>query len=160
MSLPLNIDFQQILLHLLNFVILAGGLYFLLYSPVKKFMDKREASFASREKAAEDGLKNAEELKAEYEKKLSDAQKEIIAAKADAENKTAAEAEKTLEEAKAKADDIIVAARKEALGEKDRIMTEARREISKIAAEATEKLLSQSTNDAFESFLDDAERGK
>ncbi len=31
MNIPLNIDWQQILLHLLNFVILAGGLYFLLY---------------------------------------------------------------------------------------------------------------------------------
>ena len=42
MNIPLNINFQQILLHLLNFVILAGGLYFLLYGPVKKFMDGRQ----------------------------------------------------------------------------------------------------------------------
>ena len=34
MNIPLNIDWQQILLHLLNFVILAGGLYLLLYKPV------------------------------------------------------------------------------------------------------------------------------
>ena len=31
MNIPLNIDWQQILLHLLNFAILAGGLYLLLY---------------------------------------------------------------------------------------------------------------------------------
>ena len=30
MGVPLNIDWQQILLHLLNFVILAGGLYLLI----------------------------------------------------------------------------------------------------------------------------------
>ena len=41
MNVPLNIDWQQILLHLLNFVILFAILYFLLYDPVKKFMDKR-----------------------------------------------------------------------------------------------------------------------
>ena len=29
MNIPLNIDWQQILLHVLNFVILFGGLYFL-----------------------------------------------------------------------------------------------------------------------------------
>ena len=40
--MPLNIDWQQILLHLLNFVILAGGLYFLLYKPVKNFMLARK----------------------------------------------------------------------------------------------------------------------
>ena len=41
MNIPLNIDWQQILLHVLNFVILFGGLYFLLYKPVKNFMAKR-----------------------------------------------------------------------------------------------------------------------
>ena len=43
MSIPLNIDWQQILLHLFNFAILAGGLYLLLYKPVKRFMEQREA---------------------------------------------------------------------------------------------------------------------
>ena len=33
MNLPLNIDLQQIFLHMLNFVILAGGLYRIKYSP-------------------------------------------------------------------------------------------------------------------------------
>ena len=41
-NLPLNIDIQQILLHLLNFTILFAGLYFILYKPVRKFMDARE----------------------------------------------------------------------------------------------------------------------
>ena len=45
MNLPLNIDFQQILLHLLNFVILAGGLYLLLYKPVNKFIKKKRGTF-------------------------------------------------------------------------------------------------------------------
>ena len=36
MKLPLNIDWQQILLHALNLVILVGGLYALLFKPVKK----------------------------------------------------------------------------------------------------------------------------
>ena len=49
MGVPLNIDWQQILLHLLNFSILAGGLYFLLYNPVKKFIAGREVRYAERE---------------------------------------------------------------------------------------------------------------
>ena len=48
MNVPLNIDWQQILLHLFNFIILAGGLYLLLYKPVKNFMEKREANWQSR----------------------------------------------------------------------------------------------------------------
>ena len=36
MGIPLNIDWHQILLHLFNFLILVGGLYFLLYNPIRK----------------------------------------------------------------------------------------------------------------------------
>jgi len=35
--MPLNINLQQILLFALNFVILFGAMYFLLYKPVKSF---------------------------------------------------------------------------------------------------------------------------
>ena len=50
--MPLNINLQQILLHALNFVILFGAMYFLLYKPVKSFMDSRKAHY---EKMDEDG---------------------------------------------------------------------------------------------------------
>ena len=40
-GVPLNVDWQQILLHLLNFTILFGALYILLYKPVKDFMKGR-----------------------------------------------------------------------------------------------------------------------
>ena len=42
MGVPLNIDWQQILLHMFNLIILTGGLYFLLYQPVTAFMKKRQ----------------------------------------------------------------------------------------------------------------------
>ena len=47
--MPLNINWQQILLHLLNLVILIVGLYLILYKPVKKFMKKRNVTYASRQ---------------------------------------------------------------------------------------------------------------
>ena len=59
MNIPLNVDWQQILLHLFNFAILAGGLYFLLFKPVKDFMDKRLAYYQGMEKEAADKLEQA-----------------------------------------------------------------------------------------------------
>ena len=43
--MPLNIDFTQVLLHMLNFVILAGALGFLLFKPINKFMADRQKHF-------------------------------------------------------------------------------------------------------------------
>ena len=64
MNIPLNIDWQQILLHLLNFVILAGGLYLLLYKPVKAFMDKRTAYYRDQDAQAAKALADAEQTAA------------------------------------------------------------------------------------------------
>ena len=43
--MPLNIDFLQVLLHMLNIVILAGGLTYLLYNPIINFLDQRREHF-------------------------------------------------------------------------------------------------------------------
>ena len=60
MNIPLNIDWQQIILHLLNFAILAGGLYFLLYHPVRKFMDQREEHYRQMENEAQQRMDEAD----------------------------------------------------------------------------------------------------
>ena len=79
--MPLNIDWQQILLHLLNFLILAVGLYFILYKPVKKFMKKREDDYAAREEKTAEALKDAESSRAEYEKTVMSAFKDVYDAR-------------------------------------------------------------------------------
>ena len=78
MNIPLNIDWQQILLHLFNFSILVGGLYLLLFKPVKNFMDKRAKHYADMESAAVEREKST----AAYEQ----ADKIVAAARENAEN--------------------------------------------------------------------------
>ena len=73
MGVPLNIDWQQILLHLLNFVILAGGLYLLLYQPVKAFMEKRQSFYREQDAQAAKLLADAKQAAAEAQRKMKDA---------------------------------------------------------------------------------------
>ena len=77
MNIPLNIDILQILLHMLNFVILAGGLTFLLYKPVVNFMEKRRQQFADEEAANKAKAEENVRLQEEYEKKIRIADAEI-----------------------------------------------------------------------------------
>ena len=84
MNIPLNIDWQQILLHVLNFVILFGGLYFLLYKPVKNFMAKREAHYAEMAQKAQSELDSAEKIKADYQEQLKSVEGEISAKRTEA----------------------------------------------------------------------------
>ena len=75
--MPLNINLQQILLHALNFVILFGAMYFLLYKPVKSFMDSRKAHYEKMDEDAKAVLAEAEKTKADYEAQLKSADEEI-----------------------------------------------------------------------------------
>ena len=68
--MPLNIDFTQVLLHMLNFVILAGALGFLLFKPITKFTADRQKHFEDLAKENEEAAKANAEMKAEYEQKL------------------------------------------------------------------------------------------
>ena len=136
MSVPLNIDWQQILLHLFNFVILAGGLYFLLYKPVKKFMDNLDAN-------AEEKVANAKKLEEMYQNRLNDAETEIRDKKTRAVKEAEEEANAVLADAKKKKEQMLLDAREAAQHEKIRIIREAKEEIAELAIAATAKLLQQ-----------------
>ena len=157
MNIPLNIDWQQILLHLMNFVILAGGLYFLLYKPVKAFMDKRAAYYQEQADQAAQTTQAAQQLKADYEARLSAADDEIREEKKQAQ-KDAAAAAQQLDAARAEAEKIVSDAQAMAERSREKIVRQAGQDVKDLAAEATEKLVLQSGGDAFDQFLDLAEK--
>ena len=157
-GLPLNVDWQQILLHLFNFTILFGALYILLYKPVKDFMDNRTAHYAEMDSKAEKALADAESSKASYEQKERDLDDEIRAKKSSLTKEIDAERERRIEAARGEAEKIIANARGEADREKKEIIESAQKEITEMVTDAMEKLtLEQSASDAFDQFLDAAE---
>lgn len=157
MNLPLNIDLQQIFLHMFNFVILTGGMYFLLYKPVKAFMDKRTQYYAGLEQESKEKMTQANLMKEEYEGKLAQAEKEIAGRRADAAKELERSRESELARTRQQAKEILEQARSQGEKEKEKIIAQAQGEIADLAAEATEKILYSSASEAFDSFLDSAE---
>ena len=105
--MPLNVDWQQILLHWMNLAILTGILYFLLYKPVKQFMAKREEYYKGLEQQASDKIAQAEQLKTEYQSKLDAAEEEIHQARAKAQQSVQQSAQEQLDQAHAQAEQIV-----------------------------------------------------
>ena len=160
MNIPLNIDWQQILLHLFNFTILFGVLYFLLYSPVKNFMQNRQRYFEDLDEQSKSDLKDAENLKAEYEKKLQTAEGEIAEMKKSALREAEEAAKLTVEESKQEAEKLIKDAKVGIEKEREKILSKAKSEISDIVASAVEKVVANpDTTIAYDTFLDAAKRG-
>ncbi len=156
MNVPLNIDWQQILLHLFNFAILAGGLYFLLYKPVKNFMDKRTAYYAELESSANEKLVHAKELENDYQTKMDEIETEIVQMKAKAVKESESIADALLKNAREQSDKVIQSARESAESERKRMLSEAREEIAQIAVEATKKLLEENSSKIYDDFLNAA----
>ena len=131
-NIPLNIDWQQILLHLFNFSILVGGLYLLLFKPVKNFMDKRTKHYQDMESAAVEREKATAEMEAAMQQRQA-------ALDAELDEKRAA------------------AARENAENDRKKIVAEANREAVSIAEAAMEKLLAKETSHAYDAFVNAAE---
>lgn len=141
MNIPLNIDWQQILLHLFNFTILTGGLYFLLYKPVKDFMEKRTAFYKTMEEEAETRLDNAKHMEEEYACRLNQIDAEIAEKKAEAVKEAEEAANAVLEDARKQKEKMIADAHGIAQNDRKKILMEAKEDVVKLALAATKKML-------------------
>lgn len=158
MSIPLNIDWQQILLHLFNFAILAGGLYLLLYRPVKQFMEQRQAYYQNIHQEAQQVKEQADQMKAEYQEKMSQMEKTIAQRQADAKQELEQLRSQQVADAKQEAEEILAKAQENAQREKTEMISKASKELVDIAVTAAEKIALGANGDPYEQFLTLAER--
>lgn len=143
MGVPLNIDWQQILLHMFNFVLLTGGLYILLFKPVKSFMEKRQAGYEKQKAEAAEAVRAAEVRDAEVSRREGELAAELEDMQNAARKKAEAEREAAEAAARGEAEKIIADARTQAELQRQRIIAEANKEAVSIAREAIDKLFNE-----------------
>ena len=154
--MPLNIDWQQILLHLLNFVILAGGLYFLLYKPVEDFMGKRARQYRELDEQARRDREEATAMRKSAQEKLDAMHEEIAQMRIAAGDEIEAEKQQMVAEARAEARRILETAGKTAEQRSKKAIADTNEEIRDLAMEAVRKMLLSDEN-ALDRFLDATE---
>ena len=149
-GIPLNIDWRQILLHLLNLVILFLILYFLLYNPVKKFMEKRKKHYEEQNAESEAKLADAKANKEKYEKLLTNAEEEIAEKKRAAIADARAESEKIIKSAEEESSSILKKATAKAEDIKKQAHEQAKEELSDVIEKAAKEKIEQAcTVDGF-----------
>ncbi|SNU07908.1 ATP synthase F0 subcomplex B subunit [Lachnospiraceae bacterium] len=157
--MPLGIDFTQIFLHMFNVVLLFGGLYFILYAPVKKIMQDRENHYKEMDESAKNKLAEAEQKNAEYEEKLKNVEAEISKQKKKASLDIANMRSNAEAEARDAAGKILEDAKRDAENQRKAIVASAKKDITEMVEEATRKVvLTSNTSEAYDMFLDNAER--
>lgn len=154
MNLPLNIDWQQILLHMFNLIILGFGLYLLLYKPVKAFMDKREAYYKDLDDSANKKNEDADKLLKEYQDKLAKADEEIKDKKNIAMKELDEKVNSELNKAKEDAKRIVEDAKAQGQKKHDELVESANKDICDLAIKATSKLVDKTLDDSYDEFFE------
>ncbi len=153
-----NLDVQ--LLH--DSVLLAIAVFFLflimsnlLFDPARKLLKDRRDKIAGELKDAADDKESAAALKAEYEAKLKNADKEVEAILAEARKKAIANENKIVAQAKEEAAAIIARANTEAQLEKQRVADEMKQEMISIASIMAGKVVAANIDTTIQSSLID-----
>lgn len=154
MSIPLNIDWQQILLHLFNFIILSVGLYLLLYKPIREFMNKRIAHYQEMSDYAQRELEKATMKEQNWNTKLSEIDLEIKKKEDEAQRKSSQEASDLMAQTQVQCDKLLAQARENAEREREKILNEAKKEAGELAIQAVEKLLGLTSENPMDNFLE------
>ena len=132
-----NLDFQ--LLHDALFLAIAVFVLFflisyLLFDPARKMLQQRKEKIATEIATAAEDKESAAALKAEYEEKLKNIDKEAETILSNARQNALMNAARIEDEARSDANRIVRRAEEEAILEKQRVMDEMKSEIISIAS--------------------------
>lgn len=136
------------------FILFLAGSY-LMFNPVRNFLAKRREGIKSDIEKAEADKKDAEALKAEYESRLKEVDKEVEAILADARKRALQREEQIIEEAKNEAARIIERAHNEVLLEKKGAADDMKKEMVALASALAGKVVSASINTDIQASLVD-----
>lgn len=151
-----NLDAQL----LFDTVLLAIAVFFLfllmsylLFNPARKLLKDRQERIASNIRDACDDKEKAAALKAEYEGKLKDIDKEAEVILSEARQKALKNESKIIDEAKQEAARIIKRAQEEAELEKKHAMDDVKQEMIQIASMMAQKVVAASIDTKIQDTL-------
>lgn len=152
----LGINWQDILLHVFNFALLAILLNELLYNPINKFIENREAYYKNLEIEKLKNLEDSKALLQERTQKLAIIQQEAKEIKDKAVRESQIQANLKIENAQAEGEKIIEQSRIKAKLERDTLIRNTRKDLKEVVVEAAAKLALLNDN-VYDDFLDHTE---
>ena len=126
---------------------------YLLWNPARAFLKARQERIAKDISDAQDDKASAAAMKAEYESKLKNIDKEAEVILSEARKKALRNEQRIIDEAKEEARRIIKRAQEEALLEQKRAMDDVKKEIITVAALMAQKVVSASIDTTIQDAL-------
>jgi F-type H+-transporting ATPase subunit b len=137
----LGINLNLFLAQLINFGVVVGLLWWLLYKPVTKMLNDRTARIEASLREADDVKKQLANAKSGYEAELTKARQEAAAIVAQAQDRAKSQEVEIVAQARREADRIREEARTQAIQERDQMMREAKDQIAELVTLTASRVL-------------------
>ena len=151
-----NLDFQLLhdaVLLAISIFVLFTCMSYLLFNPVRKMLQDRQKKIQGDIDSAKSDKEQAAAMKAEYDEKLKNADKEVEAILSEARQKALKNESRIIDEAKQEAARIIQRANEEAQLEKNRVMDEMKQEMITVASMMAAKVVTASIDTNIQNSL-------
>ncbi len=159
----MDIAWEYIVTHIIGFVLALWILKKYAWKPLLNMIDeRREKIQADFDKAAAE-LRNAEELRADYEKRMKEADSEARAKIQEAVREGQGVASEIKEAARNEGRDLVMRAKEELARDVDKAKVQLKLDIVRMTLGATEKIINEKLDEAkhrqlIESFISDVEK--
>jgi F-type H+-transporting ATPase subunit b len=159
----ISLEWQQILTHIVGFLIVLFVLKRYAWKPLLKMIDERRERIQSDFDKAEDERKKAEELRTGYEARMKEAESEARSKIQESIREGQNVAAEIKDTARKEAQDLIERAKEELSRDVDKAKVQLKLDIVKMTLAATEKMINEKLDEAkhrqlIEGFINDVEK--
>ena len=159
----ISLEWQQILTHIVGFVIALWILKKYAWKPLLNMIDERRERIQSDFDKAKEELESAEKLHADYEARMKDAEAEARVKIQDAIREGQGVAAEIKETARGESRDLIERAKEELSRDVDKAKVQLKMDIVRMTLAATEKMIYEKLDEAkhrelIEGFISDVEK--
>jgi F-type H+-transporting ATPase subunit b len=137
----MEIDWWTLALQTVNFLVVVWLLSRFLFRPIRRMIEAREASDRAAADEAQKKTEEAENLRADYERRLTEFDELMGGREAELHYAMQREREQALSDARKDAEDVRATARAEIADARTRALSDLRAEIAALARELAEKAL-------------------
>lgn len=153
----MDIQIKQILFQIVNISVVIGALSYFLYNPILDLFEERTKKIAEGQKAAEDAIKNKEELEKAKKRMETDLKKEKAEILEEARKEAQVKAEKIVADAKKEAKATLEGLNEAWEKEKASLVKEAKKDMTDAIIAVSKKLVDKSLDSKAHMSLIDEE---
>ncbi|MBI5412890.1 F0F1 ATP synthase subunit B [Candidatus Peregrinibacteria bacterium] len=152
----LGIDWKLLLAQIINFTILLTVLYLVAYKPILELLEKRTKTIEKGIRDAKESEEKMQRIAALQEEKLSEAQKQVGKMLEEAKRDAESVKKEIMAHAAAESEDMLRRTRLQMVEEKEKMISEVKKEVTKFIVLATSKILEREFSTADQQRLTDA----